>query len=111
MPSKQFLKGKHQLTLYPTTNQLTQLKIKMRENGYKVLTKYLIDMGLNATVKTTIEVDSTHKNNTKQIHEFNGLTMANESKQRLTKTFKNGEYPCEPVKYDKQVTPLPKGGK
>jgi hypothetical protein len=64
MPSKQFLKGKHQLTLYPTTKQLEQLKQKMAENGYKTLTKYLIDMGLNATVKTVIAVDSTHKNNT-----------------------------------------------
>lgn len=56
MPSKSFLKGKQQITLYPTYKQYEQLKKKMAENGYTVLTKYLIDMGLNAEVKKTIEI-------------------------------------------------------
>lgn len=60
MPSKQFLKGKHQLPLYPTTDQLKLLKHKMRENGYKTLTKYLIDMGLNAEVNTVVKIEK-HK--------------------------------------------------
>ena len=60
MPSKQFLKGKQILTLYPTVKQYEQLKKKMAENGYKTLTKYLINMGLKAEVKTTINIQNAY---------------------------------------------------